>query len=109
MRYLLRAGSDFRICNTRGDYPLTLAARYGRNDTVKLLLQSCSAVKCEEIMTSVLTGAIVAGRVDTTALLLRSGATVSRGEYKKPIYIYIYIYCIANGSQGNFQPAAAVW
>jgi len=33
VRYLFSAGSDFRICNTRGEYPLTLAVRYGRNDT----------------------------------------------------------------------------
>ena len=66
VRYLLSAGSDLRSCNTRAEYPLTLAARYGRNDNVKLLLQSCSAVKCEEIMTA----AIVAGQTDTTSLLL---------------------------------------
>ncbi len=87
VRYLLSAGSDLRSCNTRGEYPLTLAARYGRNDTVKLLLQSCSAVKCEEIMTSALTAAIVAGQTDTTALLVTSGAPVSGGENEKPIHV----------------------
>jgi serine/threonine-protein phosphatase 6 regulatory ankyrin repeat subunit B len=87
VRYLLCAGSGLRNCNTRGEYPLTLAARYGRNDTVKLLLQSCSAVNCQEILTSALTGAIVAGQVDTTALLLRSGTAVSGGENEKPIHV----------------------
>jgi serine/threonine-protein phosphatase 6 regulatory ankyrin repeat subunit B len=87
VRYLLSAGSDLRSCNMSGEYPLTLAARYGRNDTVKLLLQSCCAVKCQEILTSALTGAIVAGQVDTTALLLRSGAAVSGGENEKPIHV----------------------
>jgi cytohesin len=87
VRYLLSAGSDVRSCNTRGEYPLILAARYGRNVTVKLLLQSCSALKCEEILTSALRAAIVAGQVDTTALLLRSGAPVSGGENEKPIHV----------------------
>jgi len=85
--YLLSAGSDVRSCNTRGEYPLTLAARYGRNDTVKLMLQGFPAVKCEEIMSSALTAAIVAGQVDTTALLLRLGAPVSGGENEKPIHL----------------------
>ena len=86
MRYLLSASSNLRSCNTRGEYPLTLAAQYGRNDTVKLLLQSCSAVKCE-IMTSALKAAIEVGHVDTTTLLLRSGAPVSGGENEKPIHV----------------------
>ena len=86
MRYLLSASSNLRSCNTRGEYPLTLAAQYGRNDTVKLLLQSCSAVKCE-IMTSALKAAIEVGHVDSTTYLLRSGAPVSRGENEKPIHI----------------------
>jgi len=85
--YLLSAGSDVRSCNTRGEYPLTLAARYGRNDTVKLLLQSCSAVNCEVIVNSALRAAIVDGQVDTTALLLESGAAVSGGENEKPIHV----------------------
>jgi ankyrin repeat protein len=85
--YFLSVGSEVRSCNTRGEYPLTLAARYGRNDTVKLLLQSCCAVKCEEIMTSALRAAIVAGQVDTTALLLRSGESVMGGENEKPIHL----------------------
>jgi ankyrin repeat protein len=50
--YLLNGGSDLRSYSTCGEYPLTLAARFVRNDTVNLLLQSCSAVKCEGIMTS---------------------------------------------------------
>jgi len=87
VHFLLSAGSDLESCNTHGEYPLTLAARYGRNDTVSLLLQSCSAVECEEIMTSALTAAIVAGQVDTTALLLGSGAVVSGGENEKPIHV----------------------
>jgi ankyrin repeat protein len=86
VRYLLSAGSDLRSCKTRGEHPITLAARYGRNDTVKLLMKSCFAVKCEE-MTSALTAAILAGQVDTTALLLRSSAPVSGGENEKPIHI----------------------
>jgi ankyrin repeat protein len=73
--------------NTRGEYPLSLAARDGRNGTLKLLLQSCSAVKCEEIMTSVLKAAIEACHVDTTTLLLRSGAPVSGGENEKPTHV----------------------
>jgi len=52
-----------------------------------LLLKSCPSVKCEEIMTSAMTAAIVAGQVDTTALLLRSGAAVSGGENEKPIHV----------------------
>jgi ankyrin repeat protein len=87
MLYLVNAGSDLRSCNRRGEYPLTVAAGYGRNDIVKLLLQSCCAVKHEKIMTSALTAAIVAGQVDTTALLLRSGAQVNGGENEKPIHI----------------------
>jgi len=35
VRFLLSAGSDMKICNIYREYPLTLAARYGRNDTVK--------------------------------------------------------------------------
>jgi len=38
-------------------------------------------------MTSALTAAIVAGQVDTTALLLRSGAAVGGGENEKPIHV----------------------
>jgi ankyrin repeat protein len=87
LRYLLHAGSNFRSSNARGEYPLTLAARYGRNDTAKLLLQSCSALKCEEIMTSALTAGIMGRQVNTTSLLLRSGAPVSGGENEKPIHI----------------------
>jgi ankyrin repeat protein len=85
--YLLSVGSDWRIFNTRGEYPLTLAARFARNDTVNLMLQRFSTVTCEEIMTGALTAAIVAGQVDTTALLLSSGAAVSEGENEKPIHI----------------------
>ena len=87
VHYLLSAGSDVRSCNTRGEYLLTLAARYGRNVTVMLLLQSCCALNCEDIMTSTLTAAILAGQVDTTALLLRSGAPVSGGQNEKPIHV----------------------
>jgi serine/threonine-protein phosphatase 6 regulatory ankyrin repeat subunit B len=87
VRYFLSAGSDLTSCNTRGEYPLTLAARYGRNDTVNLLLHSCCAVKCEEIMTSAVIAVIVAGQVDTTEILLRSGAPVSGGGNEKPIHI----------------------
>jgi ankyrin repeat protein len=87
LRYLLSAGRDLRSCNTRGEYSLTLAAGYGRNDTVKLSLQSCCDVKYEEIMISPLTAAITAVQVETTALLLRSGAPVSGGENEKPIHI----------------------
>jgi E3 ubiquitin-protein ligase HACE1 len=43
-------------------------------------------VKCEEMTTSALTAAIVAGQVYTTELLLRSGAAVSGGENEKPIH-----------------------
>jgi ankyrin repeat protein len=84
--YLLSAGSDLRSSNVRGEYPLTLAARYGRNDSVELLLQRQCVVKCEDIMTSAMTAAIVAGHVDTTSLLLRSGAPVSGGKNEKPIH-----------------------
>jgi ankyrin repeat protein len=84
--YLLSAGSDFRSSNVRGEYALTLAARYGRNDSAEFLLQRHCVVKCEDIMTSALTAAIVAGHVETTAPLLRSEATVSGGENKKPIH-----------------------
>jgi ankyrin repeat protein len=87
VRYLLSTGSDLRSCNTRREYPLTLAVRYGRNDTVELLLQGCCAVKCEEIMTSVLTAAILAGQVEMVKLLLTSGAPVSGSENEKPIHI----------------------
>jgi ankyrin repeat protein len=87
VRYLLNVGSDVRSCNTRGEYPLTLAAGNGTSDTVELLLQKCCAVKHEEIMTSALTAAILAGQLETTALLLRSGAPVSGGKNEKPIHI----------------------
>jgi ankyrin repeat protein len=83
--YLLGAGIDVRSSNERGKYPLTLAAGYGRNDTVNVFLQGCCAVKCEEIMTSVLRAAT--GQVDTTALMIRSGAPFRGGENEKPIYI----------------------
>jgi ankyrin repeat protein len=84
--YLLSAGSNLTSCNTRGEYPLTLAARYGRNDTVKLLLQRNREMKSEEIMTGALTAAILGGHVDTAELLLRSGAPLSRGENENPIH-----------------------
>ena len=87
LSYLSSAGCDLRSCNTHGEYPLTLAARYGRNDTVKLLLQSCPAVKCDEMMTSALTAAVVAGQVETTEVLLSSGAPVDGEENEKPIHI----------------------
>jgi hypothetical protein len=64
----LIAGSDLRSCNTLGEYPVTLAARYVRNDTLNLLLWSCSVVKCEEIMTSALKAAIEAGHMDMRTL-----------------------------------------
>jgi ankyrin repeat protein len=69
-------GSDLRSCNTRGEYPLTLAARFVRNDTVNLSLQSCCAVKCEGIMTSALSHV----HDDTVT-------EVSGGENEKPIHV----------------------
>jgi ankyrin repeat protein len=84
--YLLSAGSDLGSLNLRGEYPFTLAARYGRNDSVELLLQRHCVVKCDDIMTSAMTAAIMAGHVDTSALLLRSGVPVSGGEKEKPIH-----------------------
>jgi len=44
-------------------------------------------VKCEEIMTSTLRATILAGQVETTALLLTSGAAVNGGENEKPIHV----------------------
>jgi ankyrin repeat protein len=83
--YLISAGSDLSICNIRGDYPLTLVARCGKNDIVELLMKS--EVQCEEAQVGALTEAIVAGHMEATALLLRLGAPVNIGETEKPIHV----------------------
>jgi hypothetical protein len=44
-------------------------------------------VKCEEIMTSALKANIEVGHMDTTTLLLRSGAPDRGGENEKRIHI----------------------
>jgi ankyrin repeat protein len=83
--YLLSAGSDLNICNVQGDYPLTLAARCGKNDLVVLLVKG--EVQCEAAQISALRAAIVAGHVDTTALLLGLGAPVNIIENEQPIHV----------------------
>ena len=83
--YLLSVGSDLNTCNVQEEYPLTLAARCGNNDIVELLMEG--EVQCEEAQSGALRAAIVAGRMDTTDLLLRLGAPVNKGEHEKPIHI----------------------
>jgi ankyrin repeat protein len=83
--YLISAGSDKNICNKRREYPLTLAARYGKNDIVELLMDG--EVQCEEAKIGALRAAIVAGHVNATALLLKLGVSVNIGENEKPIHV----------------------
>jgi len=83
--YLMSAGSDKNICNTRGEYPLTLAARCGKNDIVELLMEG--EVQCDEAQIGALRAGIVAGHIGTTDLLLRLGAPVNKGENEKLIHV----------------------
>jgi len=82
--YLVSAGSDLNSCSVQGDYPLTLAARCGKNDIVELLMKN--EVQCEEAQIGALSAVIVAGHVNTTPLLLRLGDPVNMGENEKPIH-----------------------
>ena len=83
--YLISAGSDKNTCNIRGEYPLTLAARCGKNDIVELLM--VGEVQCEAAQIDALRAAIVAGLLDTMDLLLRLGAPVNKGQNEKPIHV----------------------
>jgi ankyrin repeat protein len=71
MSYLISAGNQKNNCNIRGEYPLTLAARCAKNDTVQLLMER--EVQCKKAQIDALRATIVAGHVDTTTLLLRLG------------------------------------
>ena len=85
--YLMGVGSDKNVCNLGGEYPLTLATGSGKNDIVGLLLNDVSGVQCEAAKIGALTAAIVAGQVDTTAVLLRSGTPVNGGGNENPMHI----------------------
>jgi ankyrin repeat protein len=85
--FLISAGSDKNTENMRGEYPLTLAARSGKNDILELLMGG--EVQCEEAQIGALRAAIVAGHVNTTAHLLKLGAPVNKGENEKPIHVAI--------------------
>jgi len=83
--YLINAGSNKNTCNMQGEYPLTVAARCGKNDIVELLMEG--EVQCEEAQVGALRAAIVASHLDTTEHLLRLGCPVNKGENEKPIHV----------------------
>jgi len=87
--YLISVGSDKNTCNIRGEYPLTMAARSGKNDIVALLMKD--KVQCEKAKIDALRAAIVAGHMDTTDLLLRLGAPVNKGKNEKPIHVATHL------------------
>jgi len=54
----------------RGEYPLTLAARYGKKDILECLLKGDSDPKHEGGKIIVLTAVVSGGHKETTAFLL---------------------------------------
>jgi ankyrin repeat protein len=82
---LVSAGSDLNTCNVQGDYPYPLVARCGKNDIVKLLLER--EVEYNEAKIGALRTFVVAGDLDATDLLLRSGIPVNIGVNEKTIHV----------------------